>query len=194
MRQAFTLMDKIRDQLPTIPGVLKGSKTLMPRLDVFGEPIKNSGGNSILGPLSPFAPSPVKHDPVADELQAVMAFTHVVPVTAPAKQLAMLGNGRGLQDGQGMRLTPREYYEYTKLSRGSPIFDGGKLTFHDKLEQTINGSLYQASTPAERVVLLEHVQNAADKIGRELLFKQDPEFRERMLEWTAEVNQRKYNQ
>jgi hypothetical protein len=123
-----------------------------------------------------------------------MAFTHVVPVTAPAKQLAMLGNGRGLQDGQGMRLTPREYYEYTKLSRGSPIFDGGKLTFHDKLEQTINGSLYQASTPAERVVLLEHVQNAADKIGRELLFKQDPEFRERMLEWTAEVNQRKYNQ
>jgi hypothetical protein len=33
----------------------------------------------------------------------------------------------------------------------------------------------------------------ADKIGRELLFKQDPDFRERMLEWTAEKNQLKYN-
>ncbi|MDE2469635.1 MAG: hypothetical protein KGL35_13075, partial [Bradyrhizobium sp.] len=193
MRQAFTLMDKIRDQLPTIPGV-KGSKTLMPRLDVFGQPRPHYAGNSILGPLNPMPAQTVKHDPVADELQAVMAFTHTVPITMPAKQLAILGNGRGLQDGEGMRLTPQEYYEYTKFSRSDPIFDGGKLNFHDKLEQTINSSLYQAATPAERVVLLEQIQNQADKIGRARLFKEDPDFRERMLEWTAEKNRLKYNQ
>ncbi len=193
MRQAFTLMSKIRDELPTIPGV-RGSKTLQPRLDVFGNPIKHYGGNSILGPLNPIPSSPVKHDPVADELQAVMAFTHVVPVTMPAKQLAMLGNGHGLQDGEGMRLTPQEYYEYVKFARNEPIFDGGKLNFHDKLAQVISTPLYQAATPAERVVMLEQVQNQADRIGRQKLFDEDPEFRERMLEWTAEKNRLKYNQ
>lgn len=193
MRQAFSLMDKIRDQLPTIAGK-GGSKTLMPRLDVFGQPRPTYSGNSILGPLNPMPAQTVTHDPVADELQAVMAFTHVVPITMPAKQLAILGNGRGLQDGEGMRLTPQEYYEYTKFSRNDPIFDGGKLNFHDKLEQTINSSLYQGSTPAERVVLLEQIQNQADKIGRARLFKEDPDFRERMLEWTAEKNRLKYNQ
>ncbi len=192
MRQAFSLMDKIRDQLPTIPGV-KGSKTLMPRLDVFGNAIPHYAGNSILGPLNPMPAQTIRHDPVADELQAVMAFTHVVPVTMPAHQLALLGNGRGLQDGEGMRLTPNEYYEYTKYARHDRIFDGGKLNFHDKLQQVINSSLYQASTPAERVVLLEQIKNQADKIGRARLFKEDPDFRERMLEWTAEKNQLKYN-
>jgi len=193
MRQAFTLMDKIRDQLPTIPGV-KGSQTLMPRLDVFGNPRPHYAGNAILGPLNPMPAETVTRDPVADELQAVMAFTHTVPITMPAKQLALLGNGRGLQDGEGMRLTPQEYYEYTKFSRNDPIFDGGKLNFHDKLEKTINSSLYQASTPAERVVLLEQIQNQADKIGRARMFKEDPGFRERMVEWTAEVSRMKYNQ
>ncbi len=192
MRDAYSMMDKIRDQLHTIPGV-RGSKTLMPRLDVFGNPRPHYAGNAILGPLNPFPAQTEKRDPVADEIQAVMAFTHVVPVTMPAKQLAMLGNGHGLQDGEGMRLTPNEYYEYTKLSRDTPIFDDGTLNFHDKLSQLIGTKLYQASTPAERVILLEHVQNQADEIGRQLLFKQDPEFRERMLEWTAEKNQLKYN-
>lgn len=191
MRNAYTLMGKIRDELPTLPGV-KGSKALAPRRDVFGEPIKTYSGNSILGPVSPLPSSPSKKDPVTDELQAVMAFTHSVPITMPAKQLALLGAGRGLQDGEGMRLTPREYDRYVTMSRHDPIFNNGTMTFREKLADLIQSPLYQGASPAERAVYLEHVQNQADRIGRTRLFQEDPEFAERMTQWTAQKNRLKY--
>jgi len=193
MRQAFTLLDKIKDNLPTFAGV-KGSETLPARLDVFGEPRMRNGGNSILGPLNPLPGSPSKKDDVTDEIQSLMEQTRTVPITMPSKQLALLGNGKGLQDGQGMRLTPREYNEYVRMSRSDPVFDGGKTTFRDKLAQTIASPVYQQATPAQRAVFLENVQNQADKIGRARLFKEDPDFAERMTAWTAEKNRLKFNQ
>jgi hypothetical protein len=193
LRQAFTLLDKVRDELPTIPG-LAGSKTLPMRLDVFGEPRYTRGGQSILGPLNPLPSSPGKRDAVTDEIQNVMEQTRTVPITMPSKQLALLGNGRGLQDGQGMRLTASEYNDYVRMSRSDPIFDGGKLTFREKLEQTIASPVYQAATPAQRHDILQYVQNQADRIGRERLFKENPDFAERMTAWTAERNRLKFNQ
>lgn len=193
MRQAFTLLDKIKDNLPTFAGV-KGSETLPARLDVFGEPRMRNGGNSILGPLNPLPGSPSKKDDVTDAIQDVMERTRTVPITMPSKQLAMLGNGKGLQDGQGMRLTPREYNEYVRMSRADPVFNNSTVTFREKLAETIASPIYQQAMPAVRHDLLQYVQNQADKIGRERLFKEDTDFAERMTAWTAEKNRLKFNQ
>jgi len=193
MRQAFTLLDKVRDGLPTFLGA-KGSETLPARLDVFGAPRMRNGGNSILGPLNPMPGSDSKKDDLTDEIQNIMEQTRTVPITMPSKQLALLGNGKGLQDGQGMRLTPQEYNEYVRMSRADPVFNNGTVTFRDKLAQTITSPTYQAATPAQRAVFLENVQNQADRIGRERLFKEDPDFAERMTVWTAEKNRLKFNQ
>lgn len=192
LRQAFTLLDKIKDELPTA-GKLHGSKTLEPRLDVFGEPRKSHTGNNILGPMSPLPASPSKKDELTDEIQSVMEQTRTVPITMPSKQLALLGNGKGMQDGQGMRLTPSEYYDYVRMSRSEPIFQGGTLTFRDMLGKTIASPVYQQATPAQRAVFLENVQNQADKIGRERLFKENEDFAQRMTAWTAQANQQKFN-
>jgi hypothetical protein len=193
LRQAFTLLDKIKDDMPTGMGV-SGSRTLPARLDVFGEPRMKQGGNSILGPLNPLPSSDSKKDAVTDEIQALMEQTRTVPITMPSKQLSMLGNGRGLQDGQGMRLTADEYNDYVVKSRQDPVFNNGTTTFHDKLQQTIASPVYQAATPASRAVLLENVQNQADRIGRDRLFKDNTDFAERMTAWTAEKNRLKFNQ
>ena len=192
MRQAFTLIDKVKDQLPTFAGV-KGSKTLPSRLDVFGEPRMRNGGNSILGPLNPLPGSDSKKDDVTDEIQSLMEQTRTVPVTMPSKQLALLGNGKGLQDGLGMRLTPQEYNDYVRMSRSDPVFNNGTMTFREKLAQTIASPVYQQGTPAQRAVFIENVQNQADRIGCEKLFKDNTDFAERMTAWTAEKNRLKFN-
>lgn len=192
LRQAYTIMDKIRDQLPTFGGI-KGSKTLPARLDVFGEPRDKRAGNAILGPLNPLPGSENKSDTVTDEISDLMQQTRTVPITMPSRQLAYLGSGKGLQDGQGMRLTPEEYNDYTRMSRSDPVFNGGKQTFRERLEQTINSTTYQGATPAERTEYLKNVQHNADKLGAQALWNNNQDFRERMTEWTAEMNRLKYN-
>lgn len=187
LRQAFTLMDKIRDELPLL------SKHLMPRLDLFGEPRKNTSGNSVLGPLNPLPDSPIHRDEVTEEMRRIMDQTRTVPITMPSQQLAMLTNGKGLQDGMGMRLTPDEYYEYVRHSRAEPIFNGGTMTFKDRLSQLIASPLYQESSPPERAVLLGRIQSEADRAGRVKLWQENGEFRERLQAWTAEVNRQKFN-
>lgn len=192
LRQAHTLMEQIRNNLPTVPGV-DGSKTLAARLDVFGQPRFTRTGNAILGPLSPLPGSDSKKDDLTDEIQSIMEQTRSVPITMPAQQIASLGAGKGLEGGKGMKLTPEEYNDFVRLARSEPIFDGGKLTFRQKLEARIASSTYQQATPAARAVMLETIQNLADKIGRERLYQENSDFRTRMLAWTADKNRLKYN-
>jgi hypothetical protein len=188
MRQAFSILDKVKDQLPTVAGV-DGSRTLQPRLNVFGEPRVHKGGNSILGPLNPMAGSDSTSDELTDEIATVMDQTRTVPITMPSQQLSMpaSGSGRGIEDGGGMRLTPEEYNDYVTKSRADPIFPGG-LTFREQLEKTIALPLYQKATPAVRVELLAQVQRQADRIGRQHLFEDNKDFAERLQAWTAEKN------
>lgn len=193
LRQAYTLIDKIRDEVPTIMGV-KGSKTLPSRLDIFGQPRVREGGNSIFGPLTPMPGSPAKHDPVTNELRDLMEQTRTVPITMPSKRLALLGSGSGLQDGEGMELTPSEYHDYVEDSRSQPVFDNGTLNLHDKLEQVMRSPVYMESTPAERVELIKFYQHQADKAGAALLWQDRQDFRERMTAWTAEMARIKFNQ
>lgn len=192
MRQAYTLMDKVRDQLPTGMGVA-GSKTLPMRLDVFGNPRTRSGDNNILGPLNPLPGSSAKKDPVTDEIQNLMEQTRTVPITMPSKRLALLGSGKGMQAGSGMQLNPTEYADYVQMSRADPIFDGGTKTFHQKLEETIGSTVYQKATPPERKEMITAVQNSADKIGAQRMFKESPDFAERMTDWTSQANRLKFN-
>jgi hypothetical protein len=42
--------------------------------------------------------------------------------------------------------------------------------------------------------LSKQAQNQADRIGREHLFKENPDFTERMTQWTAEKNRLKFGQ
>ena len=193
MRQAYTLLDTVKNNLPTIPGV-KGSKTLAARLDVFGAPRQVTGGNSILGPLSPLPASTSKKDDVMEEIQNVMEQTREVPVTMPSTRLALMGNGKGLQDGSGMRLTPQEYNDYVRMSRADPIAGFGGLTFREQLAKTMALPVYQSGTPALKVELLAQVQRQADLNGRARLFHENPDFAERMTAWTAEKNRLKFNQ
>jgi hypothetical protein len=192
MRQAFTLIDKVRDQLPTMPG-FKGSQTLLPRLDVFGEPRTRQNGNEILGPLNPLPGSPSKKDPLTDEIQNLMEQTQVVPITMPQKLLALDGSGKGIQGGGGMRLTPEEYYDYVRYSRADPVFNNGTQTLRERMQQTMNLPVYKAMSPPERVELLGQLARDADRIGAAKLYRENTDFRDRMTAWTAEMNRQKLN-
>ena len=73
--------------------------------------------------------------------------------------------------------------------------DGQKTKLYKmQIATTINSPVYQESTPAERVGLLSQVQRQADNIARQRLWNEDPEFRERMMEWTAQKNRLKFGQ
>lgn len=193
LRDALTLIDKIKDDLPTIPGVVKGSRTLMPRLDVFGEPRPRLGGNSILGPLNPLPGSSSKKDDLTDEIQSLMEQTRVVPITMPTKLLALDGTGKGMQGGGGMRLTPEEYYDYVRFSRADPVFNQGTQTFRERLQETMNMPAYKAASPPQRVEMLGAVERSADQLGAIKLYHENTDFRERMTAWTAEANRLKLN-
>lgn len=193
MRQAYTLMDKVRDELPTIPGVVNGSKTLPSRPDVFGEQRMHNGGNSILGPMNPLPGSPSKKDDVTDEIQSIMEQTRTVPVTMPSAHYPLQGGG-GIQDGRSLHLTPSEYNDLVQKSRSDPVFDNGTLNFREKLEQTINSPLYQTATPPARAEYLGAVQRSADKMGRANLYKDNDDFRERLIEAQSDKNRQKFNQ
>lgn len=187
LRQAFTLTDKVRNQLPTIPGV-NGSKTLMPRLDVFGEPRVTSTGNSILGPLSPLPSSPAKDDIVSHELKSIMEQTKQVPIGMPTSRLAFLGAERGMQEGTGMKLTSEEYYEYVRYARAGPIFNGGTQTFREKLVQTIQSPVYQEASATDRVNLLSTIARQADHAAAGRLYRDNTEFRVRIQQWKAQAD------
>jgi hypothetical protein len=191
LRQAYTILDKIKDQLPTF-GAIKGSQTLPARLDFFGEPRDKRAGNAILGPLNPLPGSEGKSDVVVDELKDLMQSTRTVPITMPTRQLAHDGTGHGMQQGAGMKLTPEEYNDYTRMARAEPIFNGGKQTFRERLEQTINTATYQKASPATRSDMLKQIQHNADQLGAERLWKENDDFRERMTQWTQDMRQMKY--
>lgn len=170
LREAWTLNDKIKDNLPGY------SKDLPPRLGLFGESREKAGG-SLLGAMSPFPESPQQYDPVYEELADVMEQTRKVPVTMPDKSI------------NGMRLTSQEYADYVRIARSEPIFAG--KTFKDVVERTINTGTYQRAEPTVRAEMLKSVQSQADTIARAQngpLEKQNPEYADRISQWRLDQN------
>ncbi len=187
LREAWTLHDKIMNDIPG------QSEKLGVAVDLFGEPRKGGGP---MGKMSPFPSSPVGSDDVTEELSALMDHTHTVPITMPSKQVAMGGgaSGRGILGGSGMPLTSMEYSEMVQKGRAEKNFDGGALNLHDKLSQVMQSPTYMSSTPAERSAMVSLYATQADKFGRDRLFTENQDFRERMIAWNTEKNSLKTGQ
>lgn len=161
MREAWTLLDRVKVG-SGIPGY---SENAPPRRDVFGSPITQRGG-SALGVMSPFPDTEGKKDRVLDEVVGLMNETRQVPISMPGKKV------------DGMRLSAQEYDEYVRYSRTEPLFDG--RTFHEEIERVMDTSAYLLSTPDSRVLLIKHVQEAADSAARGMLEKNNPDFAARI--------------
>lgn len=177
LREAWTVLDKIKDNTPGY------SKDLPPRLGLFGEPREKNSG-SILGAMSPLPESKQKHDPVVKELVDVMQKTRLVPATMPGKNI------------DGMRLTAKEYTDYVRIARSEPII-GGDHTYYDELLRTIETEAYQDATSQGRYEMLKAVQNMADALARAPdgpLENQNPEYAERITNWRIEQDRLRYGE
>ncbi len=192
LREAWSLHDKLANDMPSIigehaPFVHEGSKDLGVAVDLFGNPRTHGGP---FGRMSPFPSSPAGEDDVTDELNALMDHTQQVPFGMPPHTVAIGGgaSGRGIVGGTGMQLTSQEYSEMVQKGRNEPVFDGNTLNLHDKLRQIMGTPMYMNSTPAGRSATLALYANKADQIGRVRLFKENEDFRNRMIQWDMEKN------
>lgn len=166
LREAFTILDKVRDNTPGM------SKDLPLRLDLFGQPRAKASG-SLLGVMSPLPDNPGNTDPVIAELTEVMNQTHLVPITMPGK------------DTEGMRLNAREFSELVRISRSEPLNNG--KTFKDTLSEMIDSSGYQLATPRAKYDAMKHLQNKFDAAGIAELEQQDAAYAERITMWRLKV-------
>lgn len=172
LREAWTLLDKIKDNTPGY------SQDLPLRLDLYGEPREKSH-STLLGAMSPIPESGERYDDVTRELLDVMKETRIVPVTMPGKRV------------EGMRLNAAEYANLVELSRADPVF--GSTNFHDKLDDVMMSTVYQGATPMMRAEILKKVQSSADAIGVSRLEQQNPDFAERIAEWRMQKERLKFN-
>ena len=182
-RDAMNLVDKIMNDIPG------KSEQLGVRADYFGNPRLVKGGNSILGPMSPFPSTPVGQDDVTDELHSVMDATHDVPMSMPSKYISMPQSGpsKGILGGAGLPLTSQEYGELVQKSRAEPI-PGWGMNLHDKLGEVMQSALYQGASAPERAGIIAHYQEDADRAGRTRLFNENDDFKQRLIAWAADKN------
>ena len=121
-------------------------------LDLYGDPKYHPSG-SLLGIMSPFPDSKKTEDMVKLEVVNVMNASRQVPISKPSRRI------------DGVKLTTKEYYDLTQLSR-KIIEDGEGNTFHEALSETINSDIYADATPDMRATLLKEVQRNFDKWAR----------------------------
>ena len=121
-------------------------------LDLYGDPRYHPAG-SIIGIMSPFPDSKKTTDPVKLEVVNVMNASRQVPITKPSRRI------------DGIKLTTKEYYDFTQLSR-KIIEDGEGNNFHEALSEVINSSVYADATPDMRAALLKEVQKNFDNWAR----------------------------
>lgn len=125
-----------------IPGL---SDDLMPRRDVFGEPVPIDS----VGPdfLSPFSQTMARNDPVIAEMQRIGK-----GVSAPGKQYT--------QDGERLDYTPEQYDRYHEIA--------GRLTYNRLLGLIGSEAYSKMSDPARRKAAEKAIASAR-KSARALL-------------------------
>ena len=118
-REVDGVLDAMRERVPGL------SEKLPPKLDIFGEVMAFEGS---LGPdvISPIYATREKKDPVVDELLRVgvglsMPQKYILGTRPPGSTLAEE------RAGQGITLTPEQYYRYGKLAGGNLRRELGKL-------------------------------------------------------------------
>lgn len=130
-----------------IPGM---SDDLLPRRDIFGEPIRNDS----LGPdlISPFWQSQAKNDPVVAEMLRIGK-----SVSAPGKQYT--------EDGERIDYTPEEYDRYHEIA--------GRMTYNELLG-LIGSPEYSKMPDAAKRKAAQRTIAKARKAAREVLA--DPDY------------------
>jgi hypothetical protein len=125
-----------------IPGL---SDNLLPRRDVFGEPVPIDG----VGPdfLSPFSQTMARNDPVVAEMMRIGK-----GVSAPGKQFT--------QDGERLDYTPEQYDRYHEVA--------GRLTYNRLLGLIGSEAYSKMSEPAKHKAATKAIA-AARKSARALL-------------------------
>jgi hypothetical protein len=147
-RTAWELTDKIKAS-SGFPGY---TEEVPANLDLYGDPKYHPSG-SILGIMSPFPDSTQTTDEVKLEVVRVMKASRTVPIGKPAKRI------------DGVKLSTKEYYDLTQLSR-KIIEDGEGNNFHEALDDVMNSAIYADSTPDMRATLLKEVQRNFDQWAR----------------------------
>jgi len=135
-------------------------------LDVYGDPKYHPAGG-LMGIMSPFPDSQKTTDEVKLEVVRVMSASRQVPISKPSRRI------------DGVKLTTKEYYDLTQLSR-KIIQDGDGLTFHEALNETMNSEIYADATPDMRSTLLKDVQKNFDKWAKIELEEQNDDLRLRL--------------
>jgi hypothetical protein len=98
---------------------------------------------------------------------------------------------------EGMRLNAQEYDDLVRLSRSEPIFDGGTVTFREKVEDTMAMEIYQDATPHFRAEMLKNLQMTADSIVTEqggLLEQTNPLFAERIALYRSKKDRLRFGE
>ena len=122
------------------------------RRDFFGEKRKRFAGD-LMGPMSPLPDNRViKDDHVINQLTSLMKATRTVPVSMPSKSI------------EGLRLTAKEYEEFTIIARSEPGPNG--LTFKQSLLEMFDQPGFISSTLTRQVELIKQRQRAYDDIAR----------------------------
>jgi hypothetical protein len=137
LRRADTIVDKWKSRIPGLTG------DLLPRRDIFGEPIALGGG---LGPdiISPVYLGVDPHDPVVDEMIRLG-----VTVSPPQQRIG------------GVELTPLQYDEYAQMVGqtakrvldqmvSQPSFEG----LPDPLREEMIDSVFKMSREQARAVMM----------------------------------------
>lgn len=161
-RTAWDLTEKVKAS-SGFPGY---SEEVPANLDLYGDPKYHPNG-SILGIMSPFPDSKQTTDEVKLEVVRVMKASRTVPITRPSNRI------------DGVKLTTKEYYDLTQLSR-KIVTDGEGNTFHEALTETINSDIYADATPDMRATLLKQVQKDFDKWARMELEDQNDDLKLRL--------------
>lgn len=175
LREAWTVIDKIKDGIPGY------SKDLPPRRGLFGE-LREKNSSSLLGTMSPIPESPEKDDRVYNHLNALMEYTRQVPLTMPDKKV------------DGLRLTAPEYEHLIRLGRMQPVFDSGKVTLKEKIADVMDSTQYTVAQPMMQVEIIKSLQRQADTIARLKLEQEDPKFAERIAVYRAKKDRLRFGQ
>lgn len=138
-RQRNGVLDAVQARIPG------RSDNLMPRRDVFGEPVPIDG----VGPdfLSPFSQTMARNDPVVAEMLRIGK-----GVSAPGKQYT--------QDGERLDYTPEQYDRYHEIA--------GRLTYN-RLLGLIGSEAYSKMSDAAKHKAATKAIASARKSARELL-------------------------
>ena len=169
LREVKSVSDKIRSRLPGY------SKDLPPMRNIWGDPIKLSGG---LGPdiVSPFYTSIVKDDPVSEELVRIQS-----PITMPGRFI------------QGIELDSKQYDRLILLTGKEPI-EEGEPNLKQAIAEVIKDPEYKTLSDGPdggKSYIIRRVVMAYKKAAKAKFVAENPLFMEQ-IETKLEGRQKKF--